>query len=502
MFGGVQDATFFIGVRRADSRANAKDATTYVARKTYSATEWAAMHDPTKANLYWILVDDGHIEVGLGDRIGLSRELMFDDVESSPVAIQYAGVSTVNSMTATFGRLCFESAGDTGRDVFSMDITTGQLKVKRALDYETREAYSFLVTVEDDGEGRLSSTAVVEVLITDLNEKPVVRNVCAQDALAHVCTSVDENSPAGTLVGTPIIVDDPEAFNTHVYTITAGNIREAFTINAATGQLSVAKNVLNHEDDLTAGRYELKVVATDDGSPDALSGEGTVIIDINDVNEQPTIGNFARTVRENSDNTVTMPPPVFGSDVDDPNTPFGALTYSFVGGDAAQFRIDSVTGLIGVQSGANLDFETKADYFVTVRATDGGAMFAEANVDVTLVDVNERPEIEHAAYVVLSGRVLPCVCRACAVGRAGVGGRSANLLCPLAPSADVPWTRTPCLATRWVRHWWHRTWMRGRICTSASSAAVARTGSASTRAAVRWRWPRRAWTTRRRTRTR
>ena len=397
VIGGVVDTSIFVGVRRAGTRAGAKDMNTYTARTVYSASEWGLMFDSTKDNMFWLTLENGHIEVGTGDRIGIpsTRMVMFDDA-ATPIAATHLGVSTVNSITATFGRMCFETGSTVGRDALTLDMTTGQLTVKSAINYEAVEAYSFLVDAEDDGEGRLLSSAVVEVRVMDVNEAPVVRDVCSNDAGAEVCLDVDENSEADTLVGTPIIVDDQEAFNTHTFAISDGNIRDAFKIDAATGQISVAKDVLDFEDDLTAALYTLKVTVTDDGSP-KQSDVAIVKVTINDVNEQPTMTDFVRSVKENSGATVTMPA-VFGSDVDAGEN--GVLTYTLRSGNTDEFRVDAASGTLGVNAGAVLDYEAGLEYHVIVRATDGGGLFVESRVDISLIDVNERPTIEDAARAV------------------------------------------------------------------------------------------------------
>ena len=56
-------------------------------------------------------------------------------------------------------------------DTFSIDTTTGQLKTRATLDYETKTTYTVTITVSD---GSLTDTIAVTINITDIDETPVV----------------------------------------------------------------------------------------------------------------------------------------------------------------------------------------------------------------------------------------------------------------------------------------------------------------------------------------
>ena len=57
---------------------------------------------------------------------------------------------------------------------FNIESTTGQLQTKAALDYETKSAYSVVVTVSD---GTLTDTITVTITVSDSNESPTVETV-------------------------------------------------------------------------------------------------------------------------------------------------------------------------------------------------------------------------------------------------------------------------------------------------------------------------------------
>ena len=61
--------------------------------------------------------------------------------------------------------------GGTDAAAFAIESTTGQLQTKAALDYETKSAYSVVVTVSD---GTLTDTITVTITVSDSNESPTV----------------------------------------------------------------------------------------------------------------------------------------------------------------------------------------------------------------------------------------------------------------------------------------------------------------------------------------
>ncbi len=81
------------------------------------------------------------------------------------------------------------------------------------------------------------------------------------------------------------------------------------------------------------------------------------------------------------DNTMTSD----GTEVAD------VLTYTLGGTDAASFSIARDTGQLSTR--ADLDYETKQSYAVTVTATDPGNLSATVNVTIKVTGVNEDPEL-------------------------------------------------------------------------------------------------------------
>ena len=92
-----------------------------------------------------------------------------------------------------------------------------------------------------------------------------------------------------------------------------------------------------------------------------------------------------RSIGENSAAGTAVGDPITATDRNDDD-----IAYSLVGGDTELFDINKSTGQLSVAEGANLDFESKSTYSVTVRAMDDGGRLDNITVSIRVVDVDEE----------------------------------------------------------------------------------------------------------------
>ena len=262
---------------------------------------------------------------------------------------------------------------------FDIDESSGQLKTKMELDYETQSSHSVMVKAED-GRGGSDSISVI-ITVTDENEKPVFSGNLG----VH---SVPENTGPGVDIGDPVTATDQED-DTLTYSLDSAGAH-AFAIDASTGQLQT-KAVLDYE---TARTHSVEVHVSD--RKDAQGVTDTVVdatipvtITVTNVNEPPAFTEAApaRSVPENTAAGVDIGAPVTATD------PEGdTLTYSLGGTDAGDFRVDTSSGQLKTRS--DLDFDSgKRSYAVTVTATDPSGEFATVPVTIAVTGVNEPPEV-------------------------------------------------------------------------------------------------------------
>lgn len=111
------------------------------------------------------------------------------------------------------------------------------------------------------------------------NTPPVNQAPTATDAVFQI----SENAALGVFTG-QVVASDPDAGQTLTYSIVSGNTAGAFTINAATGAITVANaGALDYE---TNPLFQLEIQVSDNAA-DSLSDTATITIELQDVVEAP-----------------------------------------------------------------------------------------------------------------------------------------------------------------------------------------------------------------------
>jgi hypothetical protein len=134
------------------------------------------------------------------------------------------------------------------------------------LNYEATQSYSLVIRVTDNGNPPLSSYGTTTIIVTDVNEAPVIPSGQSFD--------LPIMSPNGYVVGT-VIASDPDYSQSLSYEITAGNTQNVLAINSSTGELTVANSAALRK--LANKMLRLTIRVTDNGNP-SLNSEGTVLI--------------------------------------------------------------------------------------------------------------------------------------------------------------------------------------------------------------------------------
>ncbi|HEX2836410.1 MAG TPA: cadherin domain-containing protein [Thermoanaerobaculia bacterium] len=318
---------------------------------------------------------------------------LIDANEAPIVNDQSFNVDENSSIGAVVGSVAFSDpdgpsdtfsiiSGNAGGE-FALNPTTGQITVAAALNYEITTSYAFTVQISDAGTPLGTDTAVITININNLNETPVV---------TPATFNLNENSANATSVGT-VSYTDPDAGQTHTYSITAGNTGGAFAINASTGEITVANSAaVNFE---TTPSFSLTVQVADNGAP-VLNGTATITVNLNNVNDAPVVNDQSFSVNENVANG-TVVGTVAASDEDAGQT----LTYSITAGNTGTaFAINPANGQITVANPIN--YEAVSSYSLTVQVQDNGAgnLTDTATVTVTINNLNENPVVTPATFAI------------------------------------------------------------------------------------------------------
>ena len=234
-------------------------------------------------------------------------------------------------------------------------------------------APSYNVTI---GDGSLSNgPQTVNVTFTGANDTPVMN---------PATFSLPENSTLGTSVGF-VTSSDTDAGDTANYSIVAGNTNGAFGVNVGMGEIiALNSSALDFE---TTPTFSLTMRVTDGGG---LFHEATVTINLTNINEDAVtaitdMDGTVDSVAENAANGTLVGIVAFAEDYDVPDT----VSYSLDDNASGRFAIDSVTGVVTVADGLQLDYEAATSHSITVRATSTDTSFSVRTFVIQLTDVNE-----------------------------------------------------------------------------------------------------------------
>ena len=261
-------------------------------------------------------------------------------------------------------------AGTGSTDNASFTIVGNALKSAAIFNFETKSSYS--VRIRSTDQGNLFFEQSFTITVTNVNETP--------SALALSASTIAENSAVGTSVGT-LSTTDPDAANTHTYSLVAGTgstDNASFTI---VGNALRSAAIFNFE---TKSSYSIRIRSTDQGN---LFFEQSFTISVSNVNETPTALNLSRSSLAENQSVGTTIGTLSTTDPDASNT----HTYSLVAGTGSTDNASFTIVGNALKSAAIFNFEAKSSYSIRVRSTDQGNLFFERSFTISVSNVNEAP---------------------------------------------------------------------------------------------------------------
>lgn len=165
-------------------------------------------------------------------------------------------------------------------DSFDMVSNTGQVRLKKPIDRETRSEYMVIITATDHGTPSLSSSTNLIIQVRDINDNPPIFTSRVYKR------TISEGVAIGTIIMTVEANDADNGVNGQIeYEIIHGNDLGLFTIDGASGTIRLVKS-LNRETNAT---IKVIVIAKDQGNKQ-LSDQAEVLLVLTDVNDNaPTI---------------------------------------------------------------------------------------------------------------------------------------------------------------------------------------------------------------------
>lgn len=289
-------------------------------------------------------------------------------------------VSTFSSLDPdagnTFGYSLVDGLGATDNGSFT--ITSGQLLSAASFNFETKSSYAIRVRTTD--QGGLTFDKNFTITVNDVNEAPSIT--------AGQVFNIAENSSQNASVGT-VFANDPDSgapFNLRTFSITAGNTNEAFSIDPATGQITVSNAApLDFETNQT---FVLTIALADGGGASAVPT--TVTVQLTNLNEAPTISALgSESIPEDGvSGTLTFT-------IGDPETAAGNLTVQATSSNQSLVPNANLI-LSGTGGSRGLVISPLADQTgtatITVTVSDG-VTSTTRTIPLTVVPINDAPTL-------------------------------------------------------------------------------------------------------------
>ena len=277
-------------------------------------------------------------------------------------------------------RITYSITGGNIGNVFTINASTGQIRIAQGLDFETRSNYTLDIVATDGGSSARSTGTTATIRVLNVNENP-------PSISGDQSVNISESASVGSVVASYTALD-PD-MNAVTFSIISGNVERKFDIGRATGMITLVRT-LDYE---TTASYNLRIQASDG----ARSTNATLNVTVLDENEFAPVfqGETAFSVEEERPNR-TLVGTVRATDADgDPMN--NQVTYSFTQ-SSSFFTIDSNTGVITTM--AVLNRETLTQIFtpdlrlgVTARDSASPSRQTTTTITITLLDINDNSPI-------------------------------------------------------------------------------------------------------------
>ncbi|GGI20989.1 beta strand repeat-containing protein [Bradyrhizobium guangdongense] len=269
---------------------------------------------------------------------------------------------TASSTDVNGPAVTYSLVGDTSGGGFTINATTGVITVAdpTKIDYETAVGHAYTVTAQAS-DGVLASSQTFTIAVSDVAPTvPVDSNAAAN--------TVAEGAANGSTVGITASSTDING-PAVTYSLIGDTSGGGFTINAATGVVTVADSTKIDFETSGAGHSYTVTAEASDGT---LTSSQSFTVAVTDVAPSVPVDSnaAANSVAEGAAAGSTVGVTASSTDVNGP-----AVTYSLIGDTSGGgFTINATTGVVTVADPTKIDYESSGaghSYTVTAQASDG-----------------------------------------------------------------------------------------------------------------------------------
>ncbi|XP_059554628.1 protocadherin beta-17-like isoform X2 [Myotis daubentonii] len=305
--------------------------------------------------------------------------------ENSPVGSLVITVSARDLDAGTHGELSYSffQSSNQAIQVFELNAVTGELRLKRMLDFE--EIRSYRMEIEASDGGGLSGKCTVAIEVMDINDN------APELTMSLLISDIPENTP-DTVVAVFGISDPDSGDNGKMTCFIQDHLPFLLKLTVDNFYTLVTEGALDRE---SQAEYNITITVTDLGTP-RLKTQHNITLLVSDVNDNaPAFTQTAYTLflRENNS------PALHIGSVSATDRDAGAnaqLTYSLLPPHDPRLPLASLVS-INADNGhlfalRALDFEALQAFEFRVGATDRGspALSSQALVRVQVLDANDN----------------------------------------------------------------------------------------------------------------
>ncbi|XP_076829861.1 cadherin-1-like isoform X2 [Brachyhypopomus gauderio] len=252
----------------------------------------------------------------------------------------------------------------------------GIITTVKPLDFERNSKYTLLVIAENEvqfAKPLTTSTATVTVNVIDVNEAPVFDP-------EKKTISISENQEVGSEL-TVYTANDPDTAKSQKVTYRVGSDPAGWlNVDKETGVIKVKSDMDRESHVVKDGRYEALILAMDN-DPVPATGTGTLVIELQDVNDNPPV------IEERSFklcNKQSAPVLLSVTDKDGPGftSPYNA---DLVGDGQKNWTVKMNSSRTGIILELKTPLE-QGEYNVVLRVFDSGGLFQDNSVQASVCD--------------------------------------------------------------------------------------------------------------------
>lgn len=269
--------------------------------------------------------------------------------------------------------------GGNGTGNFTINKSDGWISVSERLTNEPSRTYQLVVRAVDRGVPAQQDETEVKIVVTGENRYSPVFTALSYQVI------VPENEPIGSSILTVMASDNDDGPNGMIrYTISGGNERKEFAIDAVTGIVTILQS-LDYD---SIQEYHLNITAQDLGFHPKQT-VAMLTVTLTDINDNPPTFNQSLYNAYLAEN-LPINSFVFKAIANDVDSPRNAIIhYSIMSGIHSElFGIAQKTGVI--TSKISFDYEEENEFELIVKASNPDSiMSSTTKIIVYITGVNE-----------------------------------------------------------------------------------------------------------------